>query len=396
MKKILKSIGGIFLLILFVLVGYVIYIFAAYDRLPDRMTLDVHKNDGDSGGRADGGEAAQEAGFTVGQEYTVMSYNIGFGAYLPEYSFFMDGGRSSWGKDEDSVTAAVCGAAGVIADVDPEFVLVQEVDRDGTRSYHIDELELLNQFTEGYYYTYAQNYDSPFLFFPPWEPHGANKAGLVTYSRAPIRDAVRRSLPISESFSKFVDLDRCYSISRIPLNVPAEATKQEPAGEAAADSAQNSAETGSPAGKMLCLYNMHMSAYGSNDEIRAGQLAMLYEDMEADYRNGNYVICGGDFNHDLKTEASDNAPEWAYPFPRESLPEGFRMAIDDAATAAGDIVHNTCRSADEPYNAETTYTVTLDGFILSDNVAVRSYRHLDTGYRYSDHDPVIMEFILLE
>ena len=38
--------------------------------------------------------------------------------------------------------------------------------------------------------------------------------------------------------------------------------------------------------------------------------------------------------------------------------------------------------------------MTLDGFIVSDNVEVRSYRHVDTGYLYSDHDPVLMEFVL--
>lgn len=375
MKKTVKGIAVILFILIVALAGYVIYVFAAYDRLPDKLTLEVEQN-GEIDTASSGSDMAavpqRESALHAGESYTVMSYNIGFGAYLPEYSFFMDGGRSSWGKDADSVTAAVCGAAGVINDVAPDFALLQEVDRDGTRSYHIDELELLNRFMEGYYYTYAQNYDSPFLFFPPWEPHGANKAGIVTYSGAEITDAIRRSLPISESFSKFVDLDRCYSISRIPLT---------------------SFAVSSSDGRMLCLYNMHMSAYGSSDEIRAGQLAMLYEDMTADYEAGNYVICGGDFNHNLKTEVTENAPEWAYPFPRESLPEGFRMAIDDGWKAE-DTVHNTCRSAEEPYNEETTYTVTLDGFIVSDNVIVKSYRHLDTGYAYSDHDPVIMEFTL--
>lgn len=362
MKKALKCIAAIVILFLLVLAAYVIYVFAAYDRLPDNLPLEISRNGGDD---LDRSEISDDVSYSVGQTYSVMTYNIGFGAYLPEYSFFMDGGKSSWGKDADSVSAAVCGAAGIVTDEAPDFVMLQEVDRDGTRSYHIDELELLNQFIKGYYYTYAQNYDSPFLFFPPWEPHGANKAGLVTYSKAEITDAIRRSLPISESFSKFVDLDRCYSISRIPL----------------------------ANGRMLCLYNMHMSAYGSSDEIRTGQLAMLCEDMEADYKEGNYVICGGDFNHNLKTEASENAPEWAYPFPRESLPEGFRMAIDETGDTI-DTAHNTCRSADEPYNEETTYTVTLDGFIISDNVIVDSYRHVDCGYGYSDHDPVVMYFTL--
>lgn len=356
MKKVWKWIGIVFVLLLLIVAAYVIYVFAAYDRLPDKMTLEGEES----------GEAAdfeEKEAFAAKESYTIMTYNIGFGAYLPDYSFFMDGGTSSWGKDEGSVTNAVCGAAEVMRSADPDFVFVQEVDRDGTRSYHLDELELINRSLKGYYYVYAQNYDSPFLFFPLLEPHGANKAGLVTYSRGAVANAMRRSLPISESFSKFVDLDRCYSISRISVRE----------------------------GKMLCLYNMHMSAYGSSDEIRSGQLAMLYEDMEADYQAGNYVICGGDFNHNLRTENEENAPEWAYLFPRESLPEGFRMAMDETKHPE-DIAHNSCRNANEPYDENTTYTVTLDGFIISDNISVNSYRHLDTGYQFSDHDPVVMEF----
>lgn len=364
MKKVLKYLTIIILALLLILGIYAIYVFTAYYRLPDNLSLEVERNGGNSFSEDAGKEEVKAPSLTKGS-YSIITYNIGFGAYRPEYSFFMDGGKSSWGKDKESVTEAVCGAGELIHSKEPDFVLLQEVDRDGTRSYHIDELELMNQFMEGYYYTYAQNYDSPFLFFPPWEPHGANKAGIVTYSKMEIADALRRSLPISESFSKLVDLDRCYSISKIPL----------------AD------------GKNLCIYNIHMSAYGSSDVIRAGQLAMLYEDMEADYKDGSYVICGGDFNHNLKTGASENAPEWAQPFPKESLPEGFRMAIDEMVDER-DIAHNTCRSTKAPYDEETTYTVTLDGFIISDNVAVDSYTHIDSGYEYSDHDPVLMRFRL--
>ena len=358
MKKVWKWLGVAAAVLLAAVILYVAYVFAAYQRLPDKMALEVEKSGEDK-------EFEEAKAFSEREPYSVMTYNIGFGAYLPEYSFFMDGGKSSWGKDKESVTYAVEGAGGVVQEVNPDFILLQEVDRDGTRSYHIDELELLKQSLKGYYYVYAQNYDSPFLFFPFREPHGANKAGLVSFSRAEITDAVRRSLPISESFSKFVDLDRCYSVCRIPVKD----------------------------GKKLCLYNMHMSAYGSSDEIRTGQLAMLYEDMAADYSAGNYVICGGDFNHNLRTENEKNAPEWAYLFPRESLPEGFRMAVDEAKEE-GDIEHNTCRSASATYNEETTYTVTLDGFIVSENVTVNSYRNMDLGYRFSDHDPVVMEFSL--
>ncbi len=357
-KKRVKKII-IFLIAVLIIFGvYAAYVFKTYYRLSDKLTLEVKRN---------GENAYFDEDFSVvsGRAYSVMTYNIGFGAYQKDYSFFMDGGKSSWAKDEESVMAAVSAMGEIVNTVAPDFVLLQEVDIDGTRSYHVDELELINQFIKGYYYDFAQDYDSPFLFFPPWQPHGANKSGIVTYSRAEITDTMRRSLPISESFSKLVDLDRCYSISRIP--------------------AEN--------GKQLCIYNVHTSAYGGSDEIRQAQLSRLYEDMQADYGKGNYVICGGDFNHNLKEGAQENAPEWAYPFPRESLPKGFRMAIDGIRPPS-DVSHNTCRSAQTPYDEATTYTVTLDGFIVSENVHVNYYQHMDWGYEFSDHDPVFMQFIL--
>ncbi|MBD5395102.1 MAG: endonuclease/exonuclease/phosphatase family protein [Lachnospiraceae bacterium] len=357
MKKALKRIGIVVIILLIAVGAYVAYVFGTYYRLPDKLTLEVKRNGENS-------YFDNNQDITTGKFYWIMTYNIGFGAYRRDYSFFMDGGKSSWAKDEESVIAGICGMGEIINNVNPDFVLLQEVDIDGTRSYHVDQLELMNQFVKGYYYTYAQDYDSPFLFFPPWEPHGANEAGIVTYSRNKITDAMRRSLPISESFSKLVDLDRCYSISRIPMDN----------------------------NKYLCIYNIHMSAYGSSDAIREGQLAMLFGDMETDFKNGNYVICGGDFNHNLKADNDENAPDWAFPFPKESLPDGFRMAIDGAREE--DIAHNSCRNANEPYNEETTYTVTLDGFIVSDNVTVNYYANMNWGYELSDHDPVIMQFRL--
>lgn len=43
---------------------------------------------------------------------------------------------------------------------------------------------------------------------------------------------------------------------------------------------------------------------------------MLYEDMKADYKEGNYIICGGDFNHNMKQTVIENTDEWAQPFPK--------------------------------------------------------------------------------
>lgn len=358
MKKVIKGILIIVAVLLLVLGGYLGYLIFGYYRLPDGLTLEVKTSGTDTDFRDD-------FKLEKGGEYSIMTYNTGFGAYTSDYSFFMDGGKYSWAKDEDSVLASVAAMGKVVSEVNPDFVLLQELDRDGTRSYHVDELEVINQFITGYYYDFAQNYDSPFLFYPFWQPHGKNVAGLATYSRSEISGAVRRSLPISESFSRYLDLDRCYSVSRVPT--------------------EN--------GNELCIYHVHMSAYGSNDEVREGQFSMLLEDMNAEYQKGNYVICGGDYNHNVRKGSPENMPEWAYPFPRESIPEGLFMAIDVVENTE-DIEHDTCRSAGEPYREGETFTVTLDGFIVSENIEVKEYRHMDLGYAYSDHDPVVMRFVL--
>lgn len=355
-----RTVGALVGVLALVVAVYFAYVVLSYKRLPDNLELTV-TNTRD-------GESAQSS-VQVGQEYGIVTYNIGFGAYTPQFSFFMDGGEFSVAESEESVLSTVRGAASYVAGtIDPDFVLWQEVDLDSTRSYHVDEYEEIQEFYKDYCMTFAVNYDSAFLFYPLTQPHGKSKAGLAVMSQYPIESALRRSFPISSSFSKFLDLDRCYSINRIPVE----------------------------GGKYLCLINLHMSAYGNSDEIRQGQVAMLCEDMRKEYMAGNYVICGGDFNHDLKALTDDGSEResWAFPFPREQLPEGFRFCLDDFSDQERAAMHDSARNADEAYNPETTYTVTLDGFIISDNVKCTWYENVDLQYRYSDHDPVYMRFVL--
>ena len=75
------------------------------------------------------------------------------------------------------------------------------------------------------------------------------------------------------------------------------------------------------------MYSVHMSAYGNSDEIREGQTSMLFNDMKEERQKGNYVICGGDFNHNLKLDENDNAEHegWAYPFPRSKMPKELAL-----------------------------------------------------------------------
>ena len=280
----------------------------------------------------------------------------------------MDGGRSSWAKSKESVQNTIQGAGELIASYEPDFALLQEVDLDSTRSYHVNEYSILKTCLSSYNSVFAQNYDSAFLFYPFTQPHGSSKSGLALFSRYLVTDSLRRSFPVSTSFSKFFDLDRCYSISRLPVDN----------------------------GKELVIFELHMSAYGNSDAIREGQIRMLADDMQKEYEAGNYVLCGGDFNHDLKAseDDSENRESWAYPFPRASLPDHFSFCIDQLTDEQQDSLWDSARNADMEYVPGETYTVTLDGFIISDNIECVSYDNINTGYIYSDHDPVYLEFTL--
>ena len=343
--------------LLVVAIAYVSYVFIAYNRIEDNQTITPQGT-------------AESDSVKLDKEYTILTYNVGFGAYTPDFTFFMDGGKSSWAASKESVINCIDGAAKLTQEHNADFVLYQEVDFDSTRSYHVDEREQLTaQFPE-YSSAFAVNYHSPFLFYPFTQPHGASNSGLLTLSESPIASATRRSLPISEGFKKFLDLDRCYSISRIPTED----------------------------GRELVLINLHTSAYGTDGDLQTQQLTMLFNDMQAEYAKGNYVIAGGDWNHDFtgdsKFKLNNATPEdlealaWCAEFPAELIPAGFSRVTDYQSG-----LRPSTRNTDIPYSPES-FVVTLDGFIVSENVEPTYSDVVDSGFLYSDHNPVEMRFKL--
>lgn len=352
---ILLAIIGAFVL---TVLGYVIYVLCQYSRIEDNLTLSVDNQ-------------SQQI-FEENGEYSITTYNIGFGAYSPEFSFFMDTGvmsdgtktRGKYGKgiSKEDVQKNTDGSIAEIKKLNSDFVFLQEVDEKASRSYKINQLQAVRSIAD-YASVYACNFHSAYLFYPFNDPHGASNAGLVTMSKYKIDAALRRAYPISGGFSKFLDLDRALSVSTINLS----------------------------SGKQLLLINSHMSAYDEGGVIRAAQLEFLNSLMKAEYDKGNYVIVGGDFNHDIAEsiemfESQQKRPEWVFELKDEDLPQGFSIA---AATNAP-----TCRGADIPYEKGVNHTVVIDGFIVSDNVDVKSVINIDLDFAYSDHNPVNMVFSL--
>ena len=341
--------------LLVIVIVYVSYVFISYSRIDDYQKVDVLGT-------------AQSASVKTDTEYIAMSYNIGFGAYTPDFTFFLDGGTQSWAASKESVVDCINGDIALLKEHKVDFPLIQEVDTDSTRSYHVDEAEQIRAAMTGYNSTFAVNYHSAFLFWPIYQPHGASNSGLLTLGNAQITSSLRRSLPISESVSKLLDLDRCYSINRVSVDN----------------------------GKELVIINVHLSAYGTDGDLQQKQLTMLLEDMKAEYDNGNYVVCGGDFNHDFLGNSKEIFNKevkaeytWAAPFPDELIPEHFSKATDYASG----VTVPSCRNCDVPYGPDC-FTVTVDGFIVSDNVEVTYVDVVDNQFRYSDHNPVELRFKL--
>ncbi len=354
-KIILKSALAIILVLVIVLGSYVAYLFIDYNRIEDNLSLDIADN--------------TKALTPVDKELKVISYNIGFCAYTQDFSFFMDGGSESRAKSEQSVNDVLDGIDELLQQENADIILLEEVDENADRSHHVDQRAFFTTNSNDCDAVFATNFDSAYLFYPFTKPHGKSLSGLLTLSKFDISKSTRRSLPVEDSVMKIVDLDRCYSVSTLPTDN----------------------------GKELILYTVHLSAYTSDGTIATQQLKMLTDDMKAQYDKGNYVVCGGDFNKDLLLDSgaifgvSGEEYTWAQAFPTDMLSNtGLSLVapFDENNPAA------TCRNTDEPYKAQGQFNVTLDGFIVSDNVEVSDSNVIDTEFMYSDHNPVYMNFTL--
>lgn len=348
---------GVLLALVLLVGGYVVYFFSSYYRIEDNLSLEVKRV------AAGSGEAVRP-----GVSYTIGTWNLGFGAYSVDYSFFMDGGKESRARSAEAAAGNIAGCLGIMQGFAPDFVLFQEVDVDATRTYHVNEYQLVSDGFANYDNVLAVNFDSPYLYWPLIQPHGKTLAGIVTLSRFPIQSALRRSLPIDSGISRVVDLDRCYSVSELDV--------------------EN--------GRKLYLINIHASAYSSEAETVPAQMAMLAADLERYYAGGeNYVIVGGDFNQDLPGDSAqrlnDSAEEysWARAFDRSYLPPAFSVA-----DYTQDELIPSCRNCDTGYVPGETFVLCVDGFLVSDNIAVESVEVQDEGFLYTDHNPVLMRFSL--
>ena len=112
-------------------------------------------------------------------------------------------------------------------------------------------------------------------------------------------------------------------------------------------------------------------------------------------QNGDYVIAGGSFYCSLDDTASryplNDRNRWEPGnFSFESLKGGWSLVYDSAVA--------TARILDKPFDSSLTQeerqVYLCDGYIVSPNIDVKMIVTVDQQFRYSYHNPVLLEISL--
>lgn len=308
--------------------------------------------------------ASADAVLAQGMPLRIVTLNTGYAGLSSEADFFMDGGHMVDATSEEAVYLNLAGISEMLRQLSANVYLLQEVDLDSDRSYNIDE--------EAYYENalnvpgiFAYNYNCKFVPYPI-PMIGKVEAGLMTMTSLHAVQAQRISLPVPFEWPvRTANLKRCLLVERIPV----QGTEKE-----------------------LVLVNLHLEAY-DDGEGKAAQTEKLNKFLEVEYLKGNYVVAGGDFNQTFPESAQFPVadPNAWQPgvLDAESLPYGFSYCFDDTVP--------TTRVLSAPYTGsyETSQVYVIDGFIVSDNVQIQSVAVYDDHFSYTDHQPVVLDIVLI-
>ena len=355
MKKFIKKFFKILLILVLLVVlfiGGLVGLLSATEYKPASIeTAEPVKADGS----AATGPLPQNA------ELKILSWNIGYAGLGAGSDFVLDGGENMRAADKATVQKYLAGISATMKAENYDFILLQEVDLNSSRTYRINEAEALASgqsfFAPNYRCLYVPNPNTYFI-----DPFGKIDSGLMTCSpKYAVARAERQALPCPFSWPlRTMNLKRCLLVSYLPIE-------------------------GSD--KQLVLVNLHLEAYDSG-EGKIAQTKQLMGLLEEEYAKGNYVIAGGDFNQvfpgALEAYPNEHPENWIPGVLEESsLPAGFSYVYD--------LEVPSCRLLNQPYDpsdAVNTQYYVIDGLIVSPNVTVKTAETLDLGFENSDHNPI--------
>lgn len=294
----------------------------------------------------------------------LLIWNIGYAGLDASMDFFYDGGKQMRPSEEGVIN----NLKGIVKNLSPyaeyDFLLLQEVDRNSKRSYHLNQTEIIEGHFPDFKSFFGMNYKVAFVPIPIKTPMGKVESGLLSLSKLSPSVVSRHSFPGNYAWPmKLFMLDRCFLVNRYPVSN----------------------------GSDLVIINTHNSAY-DDGSLREQQMSFLQELLLSEYKQGNFIIVGGDWNQtpygfspELPSHKFDTLnltyidkdyPEadWNWAFD-SSLPTNRRVAV--------------------PYDRSTSLTTVIDYFLLSPNIELKEVKTVDVNFEFSDHQPVQLKVRLI-
>ena len=296
--------------------------------------------------------------------FTFLSWNIGFAGLGAEMDFFYDGGKSVHPSTEN-IEKYTLGILNFLKNNDTiDFILLQEVDKNSARTNNQNEIEQIQNTLISYTFSFGLNYKVFFVPLPLTNPLGKVEMGQLNLSRYQPSKAYRYAYFSEYAWpKKLFMLDRCFVVSKFQLNN----------------------------GKELVVLNTHNSAYDAGGKLREQEMPVIRDFMLNEFKKGNYVIAGGDWNQNpplyKKSELqSDFIASDTERLNFSTFPEKWQVVYD--------VVQPTNRSISFPLKKGKTKVTIIDYYIVSPNISVEKINVLPQGFEFSDHEAVYIKIKL--
>lgn len=207
----------------------------------------------------------------------VMTWNIRFGAARIPWYIDSCGDRVLLTKKE--VMTGLEGLAEKIKQVNPDILLLQEVDVESKRTAYVDEVQWLLDHTDMNYGAYASMHQIQFI---PSDGMGRIDQGNAILSRWKILETERIQLPLrgdQSALTQYFWVRR--NILKVKINIPLSLPRD------------------------FYVVNIHAAAF-STDDTKRQQIAKFIEILDELDDNGAYYVAGGDLNEIPPSSDSTN------------------------------------------------------------------------------------------
>ncbi len=291
----------------------------------------------------------------AGERIDLLVWNLGYGGLGAGSDFLADGGTHMFPPSRAAVRENVDGIDRVLAEqsASADVIVFEEIAHGGPVNYWVDLKGRIDRRFADRDSAFFADFQTRLLPWPLRLTHGQ-----AIYARHAIAERDVLALPAEDTAIFGVKRRYASVITRLPI-----------AGQ----------EHG------WTIVSVHLAAFDPDAAVRTRQLRELLAWAQSEYARGQHVVLAGDWNFQLAETHFPNTTEerflfWLFPFPQEVLPPGWRIGADASVPSV--------RTNYQPYVAGQNYVTTIDGLIVSPNVAIESVSNIDLAFRYTDHQPV--------